>query len=56
MKKKIQLPRLVLNKKIVARLTAAPSLMQGGKFITDPTTENPCDPISVMMPSCRKIC
>ncbi|WP_170137893.1 class I lanthipeptide [Chitinophaga dinghuensis] len=56
MKKKIQLPKLALNKKIVARLTAGPSLMQGGKFITDPTTENPCDPVPSMVLCTRKSC
>lgn len=55
MKKKIPLQKLVLSKKIVARLSTAQAGNMGGRLISDPLTENPCDPVHSMV-ICTRTC
>ncbi|MBO9729673.1 MAG: hypothetical protein J7623_13635 [Chitinophaga sp.] len=55
MKKKIQLPKLVLSKKIIARLSKLSTNNDAGYLISDPTTENPCDPVHSMF-LCTRAC
>ncbi|MGO4294267.1 class I lanthipeptide [Chitinophaga sp. RAB17] len=49
MKKKMSSQKLVLSKKIIARLSTAPANNMAGRLISDPSTENPCDPIHSML-------
>lgn len=48
MKKKMHLQKLVLSKKIVARLSTPQAGAGEGRRISDPLTENPCDPVHSM--------
>ncbi|WP_212005313.1 class I lanthipeptide [Chitinophaga sp. HK235] len=56
MKKKIHLPKLSLNKKVVAPLMAPQTAMMAGTRISDPLTENPCDPLPSMVICTRRAC
>ncbi|PSL44269.1 hypothetical protein CLV51_106135 [Chitinophaga niastensis] len=58
MKKKINLPKLVLNKITIAHLSIdQQQAVAGGKRFSDPLTENPCDPpASILYCSRRSFC
>jgi hypothetical protein len=58
MKKKNNAQKLVLNKIRIARLTdKQQEHVMGGKRISDPLTENPCDPTpSILYCSRRSLC
>ncbi|MBC9934166.1 class I lanthipeptide [Chitinophaga qingshengii] len=56
MKKKMHLQKLVLSKKVVARLSESPTGAVAGRKISDPLTENPCDPLPSMVFCTRRAC
>ncbi|WP_206156174.1 class I lanthipeptide [Chitinophaga fulva] len=56
MKKKMHLQKLVLSKKIVARLSTLQAGDVVGRRISDPLTENPCDPVHSMLFCSRRTC